>query len=114
DAGNTHERDELRRTLLPRAVERSDKLLHLTLAADERCARLGREIDAEASPRLHDLPHRRGLFLSLGIDGAVLAVLDRLRRGAVRRLADEDAVRRRGRLQSGTRVNDVARRHTLA
>jgi hypothetical protein len=44
----------------------------------------------------------------------VLAVLDRLRSRAVRRLADEDPVDRGGGLQPRRRVDDIAGRHPLA
>src|SRR6266511_4312292 len=41
-------------------------------------------------------------------------VVDSLRGGAVCRLADEDAVRRRGRLKACCRIHDISCRHTLA
>ena len=50
-------------------------------------------------------------FASIGI---VLAELDRLRRRAIRRLADEDPVHGRRGLEPRRRVDDVARRHALA
>src|SRR6267378_1530127 len=92
DARHANERDQLRRTLLTRASERTDELLQFALAPDERRARFGSEVDAEPRPRLHDLPDWNRRFLPLRLDRRELAVIDRLRRRAIRRLANEDAV----------------------
>src|SRR6266571_900060 len=67
-----------------------DQLLELAVAADERRARLRREVDAEARPRLHHLPHGDRLLLALRLDRRALVEVKRLRRRAIRRLADED------------------------
>jgi hypothetical protein len=96
DAGNADERHQLRRALLAGAHECTDQLLDLALTPYERDARARREVDAEARPRLHDLPDREGLLLALRLDRALLAEVDRLRRRAVGGLANEDAVRRGG------------------
>ena len=55
-----------------------------------------------------------GSALPFACDRLVLAVLDHVPRRAVGRFADEDPVRRRGRLQPRGRVDDVARDHPLA
>ncbi len=64
--------------------------------------------------RLERFPNRNGIGLSLRLDGVVFAVIDRVARCAIRRLTDEDAVYRRGRLQPRSRIDDIARRHTLS
>ena len=114
DPRHAGDRDQFGRTLRAHAVERADELLDLPLASDERRACLGREVDAEARPRLHDLPHGNRRFLPLRLDGGKLAVVDRLRRRAIRRLTHENAVHRRGGLQARRRVDDVTRGHAFA
>ena len=86
-----------------------------SLAADELGARLARRRRRRtATVRVDRLPGRHRLRLALGVDGSARAVLDRVRGRAVRRLADEDAVHRRGGLQARGRVDDVACDHRLA
>src|SRR5262249_45297956 len=114
DPRDADEGQELRGALLAHACESADDLLDLALAADERRPRLRREIDPEARMRLHGLPHPNRRLLPLGVDRLVLAVVDRLRGRAIGRLAGEDAVHRRGRLQPRRGVDAVARRHTLS
>ena len=74
-----------------------------------------RDVDAEARARLDRLPDADRLGLALGLDRLGLArTRSRCSRGAVRRLADEDPVHRRGRLQARGGVDDVAGGHALA
>jgi hypothetical protein len=95
DPRNADDRHQLRRTLLAHEGKRVDDLRELALAADERRALLRCEIDAEACSGGDDFPHANRRLLPLRLDRLVLRVVDRLRRRAVRRLADKDAVHRR-------------------
>ena len=96
-----------------RAFERVAQRVELALPAYERGVGL-REVDAVPRARLDRFPHPDRLRLALRLDRLGLAVVDRLTRRAVGRLADEDAVHRRRRLQARGGVDDVARRHTFA
>ena len=77
-------------------------------------ARLERDVDAEARPRLQRLPDRDRLLFSFCRDRLGLAVLDRVPRRPVGALADEDPVHGGGALQPRGRVDDVAGGHPLA
>ena len=114
DARDADQRYELRRALLSCPRERADEQVDLALASDELRPRLRREVDAEACACLHHLPDGNGLLLAFRLDRVVLAELDRLRRRAIRRLADEDPVHGRRGLEPRRGVDDVARRHALA
>ena len=113
DAGDADERDELGRFLKSRARERALQQLELAFAADELGGALLSEVDAETGARLYDLPDGDRLLLSLRLDRRGLAVVDRLRGGPVGRLADEDPVHRRGGLDAGGGVDDVACGHAF-
>ena len=102
-----------RPALRARPLQGITECVQLARTADER--RLGlRQVDAVARARLERLPHRDRLRLALCLDRLGLAVVDRLARRAVGRLADEDPVHRRRRLQARRGVDDVACRHPLA
>src|SRR5437763_9853289 len=114
DPGDADQRHELRLAAADGAVEGVENDAELPLAADEGRERSLLEIHAQARLRLNGFPDldRRGL--SLGGHRFVLCVLDPLTRRAPARLAGEDAVHRRRRLQSCRRVDDVTRRHAFA
>ena len=114
DPGDADQRHELRCAVAVHPFERPDELVELALASHERRAIRGCQIDAEPRARLRDLPHGNRHVLSFRLDRFVLAVVDARRGGPVRRLADEDAVDRRRRLQPRSRVDDVAGGHPLA
>ena len=109
------ERDELRDSLVARALEGVAQDDELALAADELGARVVGDVDAEAragcrspprpgSARPCPWPRRQALrAYSIVCAGR-----------AVGRLVDEDAVDRGGALQAGGRVDDVAGGHPLA
>ena len=115
DARHADEGDELRRPLPLDAreglEERVELLARARRAAPRRAGATSTPKRARAADRL---PHRDRLRLPLRLDRLAVAVLDRPLGRAVGRLADEDAVHRRGRLQTGGRVDDVARDHALA
>ena len=93
----------------------SARSVELALAPDERRAPDLAHVDAEARPSPRSASQTRtGSALPLASTGAASRVLDRALGRAVRRLVDEDAVHRRGRLQPRRRVDDVARGHALA
>src|SRR5207302_11151963 len=108
DAGNADERDELCRLLALASLERVREEEQLALAPDELAAMRLLDVGAETRVCGDDLPHRDGLRLALRLDGRRLAIVDDVTRRAVRRLADEDAVRRRRRLEARGGVDDVA------
>jgi hypothetical protein len=110
DAGNTGERHLLRRSLLAGPLERIDELIQLSAAADQR--RAGRDgFAADARARRHGLPDADRLGLPLCLDRLGVAIVDHVPGRPVGRLADEDPVHGRGRLQARCRVHDVPRRH---
>ena len=113
DPGDADERHQLRRALPPRTFERSLELLELTVAADERRARLGCEVDSEPRPRLQHLPHRDRLVLALRLDRGALVEVERPPRRAIRPLPDQNPVHGRGRLQARRGVDDVPGCHPL-
>ncbi len=86
------------------ALERSSERVELALAPEERRTSLP-EVDPEARPRLECFPDRDRRRLALGLDRLRLAVVDHVIGRAVGRLADEDAVDRRGRLKAGGGVD---------
>src|SRR6266540_63161 len=100
DAGNPHERDELRCALATRAGQSVSQEAELFAASDELRRPALLDVDAEAPAGRRRLPDRDRLGLAFGLDGLYLAVLDRPLGCAVRGLVDEDAVRRRGRLEA--------------
>ena len=114
DSRDADEREELRRSLVARALERVPDDAELALAADELGARLVRDVDAEARVRGDGRPDADRLRLALRLDRLGLLVVDGGPRRAVRRLVDEDPVHRRRALQACGRVDDVARGHALA
>ena len=77
-------------------------------------SRLARVTRSHPGARLERLPARDRLGLALHRDRVELLVVDRRAGRAVRQLADEHAVDRRGRLQPGRGIDDVARRDVLA
>ena len=113
DARHADDGHELRRPLLARAVERVEELVELAAPADERGRRPG-ELDVDSGARLERLPDDDRLRLALDLDGIELAIVDRVRRHPVGRLANENAVHRRRGLQPRRRVDDVTRRDPLA
>ena len=113
DAGNAHDRHQLRRLVVAHALVGAEQQLTLSCASDERRGRRA-EVSADTRSRLHGVPHGHGLGLSLRLDGLAGAVLDRRAGRAECRLADEDPVRRRRRLQPRGGVHDVAGNHPFA
>jgi hypothetical protein len=107
------ERDQVQRALRASPFEGIAEHGELALATDERRAGL-RQVDAEPGARLHRLPDRHRRRLPLRLDLLRLPVLDRVTRRAVGRLADEDPVHGRRRLQPRRGVDDVAGGHPLA
>jgi len=73
DPRHADQRDELRRALLAHTVERIADNAQLPLAPDQRRARLQRDVDAEARPRLQRLPDGDPLLLALRLDWVGLA-----------------------------------------
>ncbi len=73
-----------------------------------------RDVDADAAARLERLPGLDGLGLALRLHRLGGPVVDRVAGRAPGRLADEDAVDRRVRLEPRRRVDDVAGDHALA
>ena len=96
------------------ALEGIEERVELTAAPDERRPHPARDVDADAAARLDRLPRVDRLGLALRLHGLGLAVVDRVAGRAPRRLADEDAVDRRVRLEPRSGVDDVARDHALA
>ena len=90
DSGDADEREELRRALVPRALEGVADDAELALATDELGARLVRDVDAEARVRGDGRPDRDRLGLALRLDWRRLLVVDG---GAGRAVASS---RRRG------------------
>jgi hypothetical protein len=111
--GNADDRHELRLGPLTRPRECIDEQCALPLATHEVRALSLSEINAQARPCLHRLPHRYRLRLPLSLNGIDVAILDLLASRPECLLADEDAVDRRGRLHPGGRVHDVAGDHRL-
>ena len=72
------------------------------------------DVDAGPCAHLGCLPDGDRLRLPLRLYRPRLLVVDDVSRGAIRRLVGEDAVDRRGALQAGRGVHDVARGHALA
>ena len=114
DARLADQRDELRLGLMSRSIEGVPEERELPLSPDERGVDATGDVDAVAGPRLDRLPGGHGLGLALRLDRLGRPVLDRALRRAVRRLAHEDPVDRRGGLEPGRRVHHVARGHALA
>ena len=113
DARHPDEGDELQCALRPRPLERIAERVELPLPADERRPGL-REVDAVTRARLERLPHRHRRRLPLRLDRLRLAVVDCMARGVIRRLADQDPVHRRRRLQPRRGVDDIAGGHSFA
>ena len=107
DPWNADERHELRRALVPRAIEGVADDAKLTVTSDQRRARLVCDVDAEARMRREACPDCDGLGLALRLEGSALLVVDRVPRGAVGRLV-RDAVDRCGALEPRGGVHDVA------
>ena len=108
DAGNADEGDELRCSRRARSEEGVAQEAELLLAANELCAGVVGDVDAEARACSGCLPDGDRLDLSLRVDGRRLCVLDRLTRGPVGRFVSQDPVDRRSGLQARSRVDDVA------
>ena len=113
DSGNADDGHELRRARGANATEGVAQDSELLIAADEVGTSLVRDVDATTSPRLGRAPDRDRRCLSLRLDGRRLLVLDRVTRGAVRRLVGEDAVDRSRALQASRGVDDVSRGHAF-
>jgi hypothetical protein len=112
DAGNADERHVLRRSFLAGALERTDELIQLSAAADQR--RAGRDgVATDSRARRQRLPDADRFGLPLRLDGLGVAIVDQVPGRPVGRLADEDPVHRRGRLQPRGGVHPVTRRHPL-
>ena len=111
DAGGAEHRDEMRPALADDALPDPAENLELPLATDDCVRRRGLVVDGLCA---HSHPRVERLGLSLGHDRIRALVLDRAPRGAVRLVADENAVDRRPLLQAGGRVHDIARHHRLA
>src|SRR5205085_5332416 len=76
DAGLADKRHELRRAFAAHTREGVDEHVELAVAPDERRAG-SLDVHLEPRARLHRLPHGNRFRFPLGIDGIVLAVLDR-------------------------------------
>ena len=113
DAGNPHERDELWRALREHARERLPEKRQLPLAPDELGPADTLDADARPCPQRHSRPAPVPTCPSPRPRSRVLELDDPLGR-AVGRLVDEDRARRRGGLETGGGVHDVARRHAFA
>ena len=114
DSRDADEREELRRALVPRSLERVPDDAELALATDELGARLVRDVDPEARVGGGCQPHRDRLRLALRLDRSGVVVVDGGAGRPVGRLVDDDAVDRRGTLEASGCVHDVARGHALA
>ena len=103
DPGDADERQELRRALVPGALEGVPDDTELALAADELRARLVRDVDPEARVGGRRLPHRDRLRLALRLDRRRFLVVDGGAGRPVGRLVDDDAVDRAPRSAGGRR-----------
>ena len=110
DAGDTDERHELRLPLLPDAGERVEEEVELSPAPDELGRAVLSDVDAEPRARRERFPRRDGFRLALRVHRGCLAVVDRMACRPPGRLADEDAARRRRRLEARRRIHHVAGR----
>ena len=99
----------MRRALLRHSVPDVAEKRELARAADERAG----DVVVLACNRAHRQPRADGLGLPFRDDRLCRHVLDRAVRRVVRDFAHDDAVDRRGLLQAGGRVDDVARHHRL-
>ena len=113
DSRDAYERDELRPPLPQGARETVRQPVELLAAADERRRTALLHVDPQTRPGGDCLPDRNGLRLPLRAHRLALAVLDHPLGRPVGRLADEDPVHRRGALEPGGRVDDVAGDHAL-
>jgi hypothetical protein len=113
DAGNTNERDELRRALLPHTCKRRDEEIELALPSDERRPRLVADTDAGRRVCLQRFPSRNRLRLAPRLHRSNRPVLDCVPRSSVGLLADKDAVDRRSCKDSLRRIHDVSCRNRL-
>ena len=78
DSRHADEREELRRSLVARALEGIADDAELALASDELRARLVRDVDAEAGVGRLRLPHGDRLRLAFRLDGCGVLVVDRV------------------------------------
>ena len=108
------EGDELRGPLALGTGERIPEEAQLLLPPDQLGAAAEGDVHTEAGSRRNHLPDADRLGLPLGMHRLGVAVLDHRRRGPVRRLVDEDAVHRCGRLEARGGVDDVTGRHAFA
>src|ERR1700704_5832132 len=111
DAGGAEHRDEMWPALADDALPDPAENLELPLATDDGVRRRGLVVD---ELRAHSHPRVERLGLSLCDDRIRSLVLDRAPRGAVRLVADKNAVDRRPLLQAGGGVHNTARHHRLA
>ena len=114
DAGHADERHELNGAVAASARDRVDDQAQLLLAADQRRERARLVRVPELRPCAKRLVDRDGVGLSLRLEDAALAVLDRRLGRAERALADEHGVRVRRLLDPERRRDDVADRDALA
>ena len=115
DAGDAHDRDEVRLGLVGARVEELLQEAKLALTTDERgLERVGLEASAPSGGDADRAPQRERLRLPLQLVRARVLVRDRGLRRAPRRLADEDGARLCEALDAGGGVDEIACDHPLA
>ena len=112
DAGRSDDRRQPHRALLDQRIAEREELAELGFASDER------RFAARSRPRFvlrsHDLPDLDRLRLPLRLHGLGRLEGERVLRREMRRPTDEDAVCRRGRLDSRSGIQHVAGGRPLA
>ena len=108
DSGLADHRHELHRELLRRPLEDADQERLLELAADERGPEALADVAAEARARRLRAPERKRRRLPFHRYGRQRLVVENPARRPARLLADGDGIYRRGALDPGGGVDDVA------
>ena len=114
DSGLAHDREEMTGRLAQRAPVHLPQNLQLVVTANERRRTPRLRIDAETTASADREPERDRGHLPFRLNVVQLVVLDRLSRRPVRLLADHKLTRRRRRLESCRRVDDVTGDDALA
>ena len=111
DTGRADDRHDVWATVLDGSLPDAVEERELAVAPDERSVRRGPA--ARRLERLEDRPGGDRRCLPLRADGGDRLEPERMSREPMRLLADEEAARRGGVLQTGGRVHDVAGRERL-
>jgi hypothetical protein len=114
DSRHTDQRYELRAEVFANAIESAGQNIELPFSADELSAGTLLDVEAEAGSRCDRLPSRNRVRLPFRLDRRRLAVFNRLGRGAMGRLTDEDPSDRGGGLEPRRSVDDVPGSHPFS